>query len=584
MKKERLNRAAIEHSNKPKYLFAVDKNTIKIRFRVDKKDDIKEIKALYGSLEFYNKQFEKRLEIELVDDLYAYYTTIIKMDDPRIFYVFLITLKSGKSYYFSEEGITDTYNFSFYYYSAFSLSYLNESDIVKNNESFNGHIFYQIFPERFNMGNKNKDTSYINRKWSSTDLKGSNNNCVQDTFIGGDLKGVIDKIDYLKELGVNTIYMTPICLSSSNHKYDVEDYFKIDPHFGDDDTLKELVDKAHKNNMNVVLDLVFNHSSNKNQLFLDVVKNGKKSRYFDYYFVHGKNVIADPLNYETFGNGVKNMPKLNSNNFSEMDYFVNVGKYFVEKFGIDGYRLDVANEVSHTFWENFKLNLRRIKKDIILIGECWNDATNFLSNNQFESVMNYPFLLAALKFYINNTLTPQQYAFNLNSLLSRYPDNNNLMMLNLLDSHDTTRFYNYVNGDVDLYLCAFLTLIVYPGWPMVYYGDEIFMEGGADPDNRRGMIWNSPNFKSDIHLLFKDILKLRNNVALKSGSSKIYAKKDLLYIERHSEHNHVIAIINHSRSKASIRIRKNHVVLFNGYSDSILRNNGFIVLSYKTRK
>ena len=372
--------------------------------------------------------------------------------------------------------------------------------------------------------------------------------------------------------------MTPIYKSSTNHKYDVEDYFDIDPMFGNKKIFKTLVDEAHKRNMNVVLDLVFNHSSDLNPLFLDVKEKGKNSKYYDYYMVHGETVNSDPINYETFGPDVKNMPKLNSNNFLEMDYFVEVGKYYIEKFNVDGYRLDVANEVSHTFWQNFKLNLRKIKPDIILIGECWNDASNFISRNEFESVMNYPFLLVSKKFFIDNLYTPETFAFKLNSLLARYCDNTNKMMLNLLDSHDVERYFNFVKGDFDLYFLSFVTLIVYPGWPMIYYGDEIFMEGGRDPDNRRGMVWSSSYFKSEKHTFFKNILLLRQKYSsLKDGETKIYSKNDLVYIERFNDKEKVTLILNHSGTSKNILINKKSIVMSNLYSNNKLQNNGFVV-------
>lgn len=584
MKKSKFNKAALMHSTKQNYCFGISKYSFKIRVRFDKKDDIKNVFAVYGSLDFYKKQYKKPLEVELIDEFYKYYTGIISYNDPRISYVILIELKDGSSYYLSEEGLSINYDFSYYFYSSFTLSYLNEIDIIQNNKVFNGNIFYQIFPERFCLGDNSKDKSYINRDWYSLALKGSNNNCIQDTFIGGDLSGIIKKLDYIKDLGVNTIYMTPIYKSSTNHKYDVEDYFDIDPMFGNKKIFKTLVDEAHKRNMNVVIDLVFNHSSDLNPLFLDVKEKGKNSKYYDYYMVHGEIVKNDPINYETFGPEVKNMPKLNSNNFLEMDYFVEVGKYYIEKFNVDGYRLDVANEVSHTFWQNFKLNLRKIKPDIILIGECWNDASNFISRNEFESVMNYPFLLVSKKFFIDNLYTPSTFAYKLNSLLARYCDNTNKMMLNLLDSHDVERYFNFVKGDFNLYFLSFVTLIVYPGWPMIYYGDEIFMEGGRDPDNRRGMVWSSPYFNNEKHTFFKNILLLRQKYSsLKDGETKIYSKNNLVYIERFNNKEKVTLILNHSGGTKNILINKKSIVLSNLYSNNELQNNGFVVKKVKVK-
>jgi len=327
--------------------------------------------------------------------------------------------------------------------------------------------------------------------------------------------------------------------------------------------------------MKIVLDLVFNHSSNKNKMFLDVVKNGKKSKFYDFYRINGDRPIENPINYETFGN-VKNMPKLNSNNYDEMDYFVEVGKHFITKFGVDGYRLDVANEVSHVFWEHFKFELRKIKPDVILIGECWNNASSYLNSNEFESVMNYPFFFTCKDFYINKFIDAKIFSERLSGLLMRYPEGNDRLMLNLLDSHDIERFYNLCKPNKDLYLLAILTLIGYVGCPMIYYGDEIFMEGGTDPDNRRPMLWNSDNFNGNYYKIFKDIVHLRKNEIFKKGDIKLFNVNKLFVIQRTLGNKVCIIVINNTCGEIKYECSKK-ILVKNNYKDGVFGSYGFAV-------
>lgn len=570
-----MNFSAVEHISDSKYCFAINESEMKVRLKVDKNDHFQKIECLYNNSQFFYKtQKSLVMNREFEDDYFAYYSVIFKCDknDPRSSYVFLLTDEDGQKYFFSEDGLTKDYDFSFSFYNRFGIPYINKIDI-KGNKKFEGSLVYQIFPERFNCSDFSK--KYINQDWYSLSLKGDNNNRIQNVFLGGDFNGITSKIDYIADLGFDTIYLTPICQSPSNHKYDVIDYFKVDEMFGTTEDFKNLVGRAHQKGIKIILDLVFNHSSNYNEMFLDALKNGKASKYFNYYCIHDEVFKDSQVNYETFG-FTDQMPKLNSNNFDEHDYFVEVGKYFIKEYNIDGYRLDVADEVSHTFWRYFKHEMKRVKEDILLIGEHWTDSTSYLSASELDSVMNYPFFVASKYFYIEHKFNAQEYAQKLNSLLLRYDDNTNKVLLNLLDSHDTVRFYNFVKNDKNLYLIAFLTLIVYPGMSMIYYGDEIFMEGGFDPDNRRGMLWNSKEFDSKEHQTFKDILKLKQIEVIRHGDVKIYAKDDLLIIDRFDNQYRVRTIINNSGKDKNIDL--NNIILMNNYQNKVLKDKGFVVI------
>jgi neopullulanase len=574
-----MDKLAIEHRGDSKYSFAISNRDLKIRLRVKKGDDIVSVKCLWNVLEkMYISRLTVEMKIAYEDEYYSFYETVLDSEDPRFAYIFLLETEDGQKYYYSELGLSKSYDFTRFYISSFRMSYINPIDIEVDNPRFKGDLFYQIFVDRFAFSGKG-DKSYVNRSRDSLRLRGNSDNREQDVFLGGDLRGIIEKLNYLNDLGIDSIYLTPICRGSSNHKYDVIDYFKIDPMFGDDLDLKELVDKAHSLGIKVVLDLVFNHSSFYNEMFQDVVKNGKRSKYYDFYIVHGDKPDKEKRNYETFGS-VAMMPKLNSSDYLENDYFVSVGKYFIEKFSIDGFRLDVANEVSHTFRERFKYELRRIKKDVILIGECWNDASSYLGADQMDSVMNYQFMLSCIDFYVDKKIDVEHFVYRLTDLYLRYPEGNSRMMLNLLDSHDTERFYNMVKPNIDIYLMAMLNLIAYPGWAMIYYGDEIFMEGGTDPDNRRGMDWNSKFFHSQKYELLKGILQLRKIEEFRSGDFSIVSVGPLLKIVRSSQKGSYSIYINNSDTKSLIA-DNGVLIIANRYADCELKPDGFVVLATK---
>lgn len=453
------------------------------------------------------------------------------------------------------------------YKICFRFAYVNKSDIIYENTKFQGDVFYQIFPERFAAGNKNKD--YVTREWNSLDLK-------NNPFLGGDIKGIINKLDYIKDLGIDTIYFTPLTESGSNHKYDVIDYMKIDKQFGTNKEFKLLVDKAHEKGMKICIDLVFNHIGYNNKIFQDVVKKGKKSKYANWFFIDGEQPVQKPLNYKAFAD-FYGMPKLDTNNPEVMDYMIKVGKFWIEKFGVDAYRLDVANEVAHSAWQAFKKAIIKSDPKVILIGECWHNSANYLSNAEWESTMNYPFTNACENFYVNNTLEPKQFVDKLNGLLHRYTENNNRMMLNLLDSHDAPRFYTLLNKDKSKYLLAILTMIFYIGYPMIYYGNEIFMEGMGDPDNRRAMDWESKEFHTKEHELFKDIVKLRKNDILRKGDIKIYNEENLVVIERIIGKNTIKAIINNTEKSITKKYKK--VLLQNNFDNGVFKPYSFIVVN-----
>ncbi len=554
---------AILHYPESKYCYAKNTRELALRIRIAKEDFPKIFVIYGGKYEFALKQLEHEMERTYEDRLYAYYTVSLKLNDPRVVYIFKI-VEDNKIYYFSEDGLSKEYDFSLSFYNCFQYSYLNACDILETVEWMKEAVFYQIFVDRFLMGNEKKDKSYINLEWGSKPNPKS--------FAGGDLEGIITKLDYIKSLGVNVIYLTPIFKSISNHKYDISNYYEVDEMFGNKKVLKELVKECHKRKIRLILDAVFNHTSENLQEFQDVKLKKHESKYYDWFIVNSD----EPFTYECFAS-CQYMPKFNTSNEDVENYLINIGCYWIKEFDIDGWRLDVSDEVSHRFWRKFREAIKNTKRDAVLIGENWHDANVYLQGDQYDSIMNYAFTKSALDFYAFQKLDAKELANKLNSLLVRNSDQVNTMMLNLLDSHDTLRFYTEVKKNDNKLMSALALLFMYPGVPCIYYGTENKMEGGYDPDSRRTMDWSLENKNLDIKDLIRSLASLKKEI--RDSEARIYALDDLLYIERYHDYKKWILVINNTKEKKIVAINK--LIASNNYEGNILKPNGFVITKIK---
>ncbi|MFP4016428.1 MAG: glycoside hydrolase family 13 protein, partial [Halanaerobiales bacterium] len=466
-----MNRAAVIHKAGQNFAFPVDEHSLKLRLKAAR-SDLKEVKVIYGSrypLDYKDPYLIKEMELVGSDSLYDYFETTIELDDNRFRYYFYLD-DGDKGIWFSEKGFTDirphgVWGFGEY----FQYPVINKNDIFDAPEWVRDAVFYQIFPERFYNANQNNDPEGV-KEWGGKPR--------QKSFFGGDLEGIIKKMEYLEELGINALYLTPIFTSSSNHKYNIDDYYSIDPAFGDINIAKKLVETAHQRGIRVVLDAVFNHCGYDFFAFKDVRENGNESRYIDWFFVDETPVkTSSPVNYYTFANDIKNMPKLNTSNPEVQEYLLEVAEYWIKEINIDGWRLDVADEVDHQFWRKFRERVRSMKKDIYIVGENWHNSEDWLQGDQFDAIMNYPLGMAVLDFFSYNRIGPAEFNNRLIKNWMLYQDEVNYSMLNLLDSHDTPRLLNLFSGDKQAMKLAVMFQLTYPGAPMIYYGDEIGMEG-----------------------------------------------------------------------------------------------------------
>jgi len=522
-----MNKHAIYHRPESNFCFAIDEKTVVLRIRFAKGDKIESLSVLYNSkYDIAKTQYRAKMPFICCDSLHDYYSVTLKLSDPRLAYVFEFS-SDGKKYYFCEAGVKESYDFSLAYYDSFQYAYINKNDIIQNVKWLNNAVFYQVFIDRFDKASE-KDESYINASWGDLPTPKS--------FFGGDLDGICKHLDYIQELGVTALYLNPIFKSPSNHKYDIIDYYEIDEMFGGKEAFKRLVKACHKRGIKIILDAVFNHVSEKFYPFGQVMVLGKQSEYFDWFVIDGDKINADRDNYDCFA-ACKYMPKLNTNNPEVQSYLIDVAKHYITEYGIDGWRLDVADEVSHDFWRQMRRKIKAVNPDVVLIGENWHNSESFLQGDQFDSIMNYGVTKAFLDFFAREIIDEKGFAEALNAQLMRYTDTTNNMMFNLLDCHDTHRFYSEVGCDARKLMRALLTLVFLPGSINLYYGTEILTEGRYDPDSRRTFDFEKLN-NSEIKGIKGEvayILKLKNQPAIAHGSIRIWSGDGYVTIERKCE-------------------------------------------------
>jgi glycosidase len=409
-------------------------------------------------------------------------------------------------------------------------------------------VFYQIFPERFANGDSTNDPPGT-KEWGGKPTPGN--------YFGGDLSGILQHLDYLSSLGINALYLNPIFASNSNHKYRTADYRIIDPHFGDEETFRELVDSCHARGIRIILDGVFNHTGVDFFAFADAKKNGARSRYKDWYTFHGFPVgpVSAP-NYECWwGHG--SLPKLNTKNPEVRQYLFDVTRQWMET-GIDGWRLDVPNEIPHEFWKEWRPLVKSINPEAYIVGEIWEEAGPWLQGDEFDGVMNYRYQKACGAFFAGESIEVLQFDSRLAQLRREYSDDVNASLLNLLDSHDTERFLTMCKGDVPSWKLGLLFHMTYPGVPMLYYGDEVGMTGGKDPACRGTMVWDPARQNRDMLEYTRRIVRLRRSLpVLRHGGFTTLltdADRSLYAYMRRANSSSAIVVLNCGNAKQVVSI------------------------------
>jgi len=531
----------------------LDENTVVLRLRA-KKEDLTKCVVCYGDRAYPDKMV-KMHPVDMLkvasDSLFDYFEAVINTNLTRICYYFI--LYDGKTtvfYYgnsFHERLHTDRNRY-------FQFPYIRKEDIANVPEWAKKAVIYQIFPDSFAETKR-----YISGKGGEIPVGGA----LSKSRLGGNLRGIIENIDYLQNLGVNCVYLNPIFTAASYHKYDTIDYYSVDPCFGDNETLKELVEKCHRAGIRVILDGVFNHSGSNFFAFRDVLEKGEKSRYKDWFFIKEFPVrFEDNPNYMCFAYE-KTMPKLNTGNSEVIEYFTNVGTYWVKEADIDGWRLDVANEVDHEFWRTFRKAVKWVKPDAFLVGEIWHDAREWLLGDQFDSVMNYMLMDVCIDFFAKRIINVEQFDARIQYLRMRYKKNIQYVQMNLLDSHDASRFLSVAGGDIRKQKLAALFIMTHIGIPSVYSGDEKGMEGISESEYRKPMMWEDTELSKNIFNYYRKLIAIRKEyIDVMLGdyvTRKVDISRNVYVYSRETDFRKLFIVINNGDFpvKIDVQIGKN---------------------------
>lgn len=382
-------------------------------------------------------------------------------------------------------------------------------------------IFYQIFPDRFADGDKSNNPPNVLPWGTAPTIQG---------FQGGDLRGIIDRMYYLVNLGINAIYLNPIFLSSSNHRYNTADYYQVDPKLGSMREFKVLLDVAHRNQIKIVLDGVFNHCGRGFFAFNDILENQNSSPYSSWFHIKKYPVDAyspgDAVDYQAWWK-FKSLPKFNTGNPLVRKYIFDVARYWIEQ-GIDGWRLDVPGEIDDdSFWLQFRQVVKGVNPDAYIVGEIWDGNPRWVGESHFDGLMHYPIRDLILDL-LREKIKPGKFVHGLSEWYYKYPLENSFAMYTLLGSHDTERYFTVVGRNLDKAKLGSLIQFTFPGAPAIYYGDEIGLEGGKDPDCRRAFNWDETKWNNELRLWLKTLVDLRKqNIALRRGTFNVVMSDDV---------------------------------------------------------
>ncbi len=438
--------------------------------------------------------------------------------------------------------------------------------MIKTPDWVKNAVFYQIFPDRFA-----KSSPPVKGQWQASKYEGWDATPTYQGYKGGNLWGAIDKLDYLVDLGINAIYFTPIFQSASNHRYHTHDYYQVDPMLGGNVAFDALLEAAHQKNIKVVLDGVFNHASRGFFFFNDILENGPNSPWLDWFKVHKWPVSAydgdKPANYDGWI-GDRALPEFNHDNPQVKEYIMQVAEYWLHR-GIDGWRLDVPNEVDTPgFWQEFRARVKAINSEAYIVGEIWGDASHWLDGTQFDGVMNYRFTEATIAFAGGENYDPEfcqgelkpyppisgtEYAIRIDALLKLYDWEIQQAQLNLLDSHDTPRMLTTVGENKASFLISTTLLMTFPGAPSIFYGDEVGLPGGKDPDCRR-VFPEAEKWDVEILKAYKELIALRHKYSsLRTGSYKtLYADINVYIFARILDDREVIIAVNIGKEQSKV--------------------------------
>ena len=564
---------AILHIPMSEYCHGLDETHIVYRLRAAK-GDLKKVTLYYADTACRVTPIlfsAIPMELAASDLLHDYWQVVVNSPYNRVYYYFELDDGSEtKLYYgdvFTDHLVDDRSQY-------FKLPFNHRADIAKVPDWVQDAIVYNIFPDSFATAREFISLIPTEMEFCGQTVKGK---------LGGTLRGVTVNVDYLKKLGINCVYVNPIFAAGEYHKYDLLDYFHVDPVFGGDEAFREMVEVLHANEIRIIIDGVFNHCGWHFFAFEDVVKNQEKSKYCKWFY-HLEFPVERPEtpdSYPTYACFAyeRMMPKLDTSNPEVQDYFCEVGRYWIEEFGIDGWRLDVASEVNDGFWRKFRETVKKSNPDALLIGEVWESARHWLQGDMFDSTMNYDFRKHCELFFAEQTVDAAEFAGRITDILMRYRLQMVPAQLNLLDSHDVSRFLSLCNGDTVKYQLAILFLMTFVGMPTVFYGDELGIQGIQEEAYRRPMPWNAGD--TALWDFFRKAIAMRRDLpALRRGDFRMISAEQgsrLLVYTRGMKNQQVMICINCGPCIAELPELAGHPYWANGLEGKQLLGHGFAI-------
>ncbi len=524
------------------------------------------------------------MQVYAADSRFRYWETTIAPAAPRVTYSFALKTATGRIVYFCRHGIDHAVE----PLDRWELD-LARTTPFQTPDWAKGAVIYQIFPERFANGDPANDPP-------GTAPWGSPPRWLE--YQGGDLQGIVQHLDYLADLGADILYLTPIFSAPSTHKYDCMDYYHVDPAFGGDEALRELVDALHRRGMRIVLDASFNHCHPRFFAFQDLIQRGPDSPYRDWFTVyewplrvkmrpqqappmrdHRREQYARWLNSFTEVTGIPlevvagegpaleptylawygvlDMPKLNQRNPETRAYFMDVTRYWLREFDIDGWRMDVARHIEPDFWADFRRAAKEVKPDCFLLAEIWGNTAPWLQGDQFDATMNYIFRDLCVAYFARAELSTAGFLDGITRMLSLYAPQVTAVTHNLFSSHDVPRFRHEAGEDLRRLRLATIFQLTMPGAPGIYYGDEIGMSGGDDPDCRRAFPWDRPeSWDHELLATVQALIRLRRaHPALRRGEWRlIWSAEEAFAFERTCGAERILVLINRQGTSGPLQL------------------------------
>lgn len=559
------------------YAYGIDEKHVMIRLRAER-GDLKTCRLYYGdrACRLTPVLFTaKEMQVEARTEEFDYWQ--VELTDPyrRLCYYFLLDDGNEQSLYYGDRFTKETVDDRSEYYQ---LPFNHRADIVASPQWVQDTVIYNIFPDSFATGHRFISGMETEKDYGQEKVHGK---------LGGTIKGITENIDYLTELGVNAIYINPIFAAGEYHKYDLVDYYHIDPCFGTDEEFGKLVQHCHEKGIRVIIDGVFNHCGWHFMAFNDVVEKGEASDYKDWFYRLEYPVVRpeDPETYpgyECFGYE-RMMPKLALDQEEAADYFCQVGQYWIERYDIDGWRLDVASEINDGFWRKFRAAVKKCKKDAVLIGEVWESAGHWLDGTMFDSTMNYDFRKHCKRFFAEETADALEFDSRVTDMRMRYRKQTVFSQLNLLDSHDVSRFLSLCK-DVRSFRLAVIFQMTFPGMPSVFYGDEAGVTGILEAEYRSPMPWDTLAETDELFYLYQRAIELRKReLILKRGEYRTITAKEgsrLYGYERYLGSEGIRIFLNMEERAAELLPEwlEGEILWQEGLTENRLQGRGFVII------